>query len=159
MKSLLVALILLAAAIGCAAQQDSIVATKVFGGYKFTQDGTLLTVKSMLTIMESDQKALDEMKLAKSNADVASVFSYAGGFLIGWPLGTAIAGGDPNWVLAGVGLGCIAIGIPLSIKASKHAFKAAELYNTNHSFQTSRRCVDVQLGMCPEGAGFIFSLR
>ena len=35
-----------------------------------------------------------------------------GGFLIGWPLGTALAGGDPNWTLAAIGAGCVAIAIP-----------------------------------------------
>ncbi|MEZ5017166.1 MAG: hypothetical protein R2800_08950 [Flavipsychrobacter sp.] len=45
----------------------------------------------------------------------AYVFGAAGGALIGYPLGTALGGGDPEWLLAGIGAGCLAIAIPLSI--------------------------------------------
>lgn len=30
------------------------------------------------------------------------ILSYAGGFMIGWPIGTAIGGGKPAWALAGI---------------------------------------------------------
>ncbi|HEY9178263.1 MAG TPA: hypothetical protein VIN07_11250 [Flavipsychrobacter sp.] len=46
---------------------------------------------------------------------VANVLAIPGGALIGWPLGTAIGGGDPEWYLAGIGVGLVAIAIPLDI--------------------------------------------
>lgn len=48
-----------------------------------------------------------------------NVFAFVGGGLIGWPVGTLIGGGEPEWILAGIGAGCIAIGIPLAIIGTK----------------------------------------
>ena len=42
-----------------------------------------------------------------------------GGFLVGWTLGTALGGGDPDWTVAGVGAGFIALSIPFAIKVKK----------------------------------------
>lgn len=49
----------------------------------------------------------------------ANILGGVGGFLIGWPLGTLIAGGEPEWVLAGMGAGVLAVAIPLSIIGSR----------------------------------------
>ncbi len=49
----------------------------------------------------------------------ANVLAIPGGALIGWPLGTAIGGGDPEWYLAGIGAGLVAIAIPLEIIGKK----------------------------------------
>lgn len=57
------------------------------------------------------------------------ILGYAGGFMIGWPLGTAIGGGEPNWALAGIGAGLVVLSIPLSSSAKKKTIKAIELYN------------------------------
>ena len=111
------------------AQRDSIIATKAFGGYRFEQKGEVLNGRTLLHRMEADEEAYVLMKRAKSNSDIASVFGFAGGFMVGWPLGTAIAGGDPNWLLAGVGAGFLAIAIPLSIHASKGMAEAVEIFN------------------------------
>lgn len=59
--------------------------------------------------MADNQDAYVLMDKVKTRTTVVSVFSYAGGFMIGWPIGTAIAGGDPNWSLAGVGAGLITL--------------------------------------------------
>lgn len=50
---------------------------------------------------------------------VANVLAFSGGALIGWPLGAAIGGGDPEWYLAGIGAGLVAIAIPLDIAGKK----------------------------------------
>ena len=47
------------------------------------------------------------------------VFGFSGGALIGWPLGTAIAGGDPVWYLAGIGAGLIGVGVLFEILGKK----------------------------------------
>lgn len=49
----------------------------------------------------------------------ANVLAIPGGALIGWTLGGAVAGGDPEWYLAGIGAGLIAIAIPLEIIGKK----------------------------------------
>ncbi len=113
----------------CTAQQIEM--EKVFGGYKYTQNGTLLKMKDLVKTMESNQQAFDLIKKAQLNNTMASIFGGAGGFLVGWPIGTAIGGGDANWTLAGVGAGLIAIVIPFSSGSNKNAKQAVELYNSS----------------------------
>lgn len=86
------------------AQSDSITSTKIFGGYKFEQKGEVLRPKVLQDIMEGDQEAYAMMTKAKSNLDVGNVFSFTGGFLVGWSLGSVIGGGEINYLLAGIGV-------------------------------------------------------
>ena len=113
----------------CNAQQIEM--EKVFGGYKYTQNGKLMKMKDLVKTMESNQQAFDLIKKAQSNNTIASIIGGAGGFLVGWPIGTAIGGGDANWTLAGVGAGLIAISIPLTSGANKNGKQAVELYNSS----------------------------
>ena len=78
--------------------------------------------------MQYNQEAYNEFKKAKSSYDAVQVVGFVGGFLIEWPVGTALRGGDPQWGLAGVGAGLILISIPLSSGFSTHAIKAVEIY-------------------------------
>lgn len=61
-----------------------------------------------------------------------NVLGFMGGACIGWPLGTAIGGGDPQWAIAGIGAGLIAIGLPLSIIATHRAKHMASVNGTHH---------------------------
>ncbi|UKM65535.1 hypothetical protein GSB9_02105 [Flavobacteriaceae bacterium GSB9] len=128
-KIILSLTIVLGIATFCNAQ--NIEMEKVFGGYKYTQNGRLMKMKDLVKTMKSNEQAFDFIKKAQTNYTIASIFGGAGGFLVGWPLGTAISGGDANWALAGVGAGLIAIAIPFSSGANKNAKQAVELYNTS----------------------------
>ncbi|MCB0697311.1 MAG: hypothetical protein KDC07_08100 [Chitinophagaceae bacterium] len=44
-----------------------------------------------------------------------NVLAAVGGGLIGWPCGTYLGGGDPEWGLAIAGAGVLAVAIPLAI--------------------------------------------
>lgn len=96
---------------------------------KFFLDGDRLTPRELQELTEGNQEAYEEMRIAKANHAVGSVFGAAGGFLVGWPLGTAIGGGDPNWALAGIGAGLIVVSIPFSSAYNRHATNAANMYN------------------------------
>lgn len=102
---------------------------KVFGGYKFTQNNQSLSHEELTDIMKNNQQAFDLMESAKSNKIWSSIVGGIGGALIGFPIGTAIGGGDPEWTLAAVGAGFIAIGIPISNGYNRKTLKAVELYN------------------------------
>ncbi|TBN01891.1 hypothetical protein EYD45_12750 [Hyunsoonleella flava] len=104
---------------------------KVFGGYKYSQDGNLMTMKDLVKTMASNQEAFELIKKAQSNNTLASIIGFAGGGLIGWPIGTAAGGGDANWALAGIGAGLVAIAIPISSRVNKNAKSAVELYNAS----------------------------
>lgn len=135
------------------AQSDSIIATKVFAGYKFEHNGTILNPRALLKIMEADPEAYALMKKARTSSDIGTVFAFTGGFLIGWPIGTAIAGGDPNWLLAGIGAGCLAIGIPLSLRASKGIIGSVNLYNSNLRGTYFEQGLRLRLGVATGGVG------
>lgn len=96
----------------------------------FKKNGEKLRVRDLMELTRSNPKAFQEMRIAKSNYDASMVFGYIGGFLVGWPLGTALAGGDPNWALAAAGGGLILISLPFSSGFSKHAMKSMEIYNS-----------------------------
>lgn len=108
---------------------NNITYTKVFGGYKFEQNGEMLNPKRMLDLFQGNEEAYEAMKKAKANYDPAMVLSVIGGALIGWPLGTAIGGGDPNWALAGIGAVFVVGTIPLSKAFNRHAIRAVDIYN------------------------------
>lgn len=135
------------------AQSDSITTTRIFGGYKFEQNGQVLKSKMLLEIMESDPEAYAMMKKAKSNLDVGSVFAGAGGFLVGWALGTMLGGGEFNPVIAGIGAGCLAIGIPVSSGGSKLAVKAAGIYNSNLEGTAFEQGLQLRFGTSTYGIG------
>jgi uncharacterized membrane protein YedE/YeeE len=121
-------------------------------GVVFLQKGQKLTPRQLLEISESNPESYAEMKIAKGNYDAGSVFGFTGGFLVGWPLGTAVAGGDPNWTMAAIGAGLIGISIPFSVAYSKHARKAVEIYNGGLK-QTGFNSVETRVGLTSGGSG------
>ena len=57
------------------------------------------------------------------------ILGTAGGALVGFPIGTAIGGGDPEWALAGVGAALIVASIPIVKGFNNKTKKAVQLYN------------------------------
>lgn len=110
---------------------------KTFGGLKFTQNGKNLTMNELVSTMQSTPKSYKLIKSAKSNNLLAQVIGGVGGGLIGFPIGTAIGGGKPNWTLAGIGAGLVGISIPISSNVKKKVKKAVEIYNSSLNFTTS----------------------
>ncbi len=129
-RIILILSIALAAVISCNAQKIEM--KKVFGGgYQYKQNDKRVTMNNLVKAMENNPTAYTLMKKAQSNTMLAAVTGGLGGALIGFPIGTAIAGGKANWTLAGIGAGLAAISIPISAKANKNARKAVELYNNS----------------------------
>ncbi len=95
----------------------------------FRQNGKRLAPKQLLEITKSNSEAYKEMGIAKINHDIGSLFALTGGFFIGLPIGTFLAGSDPNWALVGIGVGLACISIPFSTAYTKHAKNAVKLYN------------------------------
>ncbi|TMM32354.1 hypothetical protein FDT66_02495 [Polaribacter aestuariivivens] len=104
---------------------------KVFGGYVFSQNDKTLTLGEMQELMKNNQEAFDLVKSAKSNQTWAMILGGIGGGLVGYPIGTAIGGGDPEWVLAGVGAAFIVATIPIAKGFSRKTEKAVDLYNAD----------------------------
>ena len=110
---------------------QSIIETKKPGVY--TQNGRILRVNEMVNLMENSPEALEIMLQAKSTYNTAMALGYIGGFMIGWPIGTAIGGGKPNWVMAAIGAPIAIIGFTLNPKYKRQSAKAVELHNGSSS--------------------------
>lgn len=134
------------------ASSDSIQVKKRLGPV-FQQNGRNLTPRQLMNIMKINPDAYAEMKTANSNYVASMFFQLPGGFLIGYPLGTAIAGGDPNWTLAAIGAGLVVISIPLISGYNKHANQAVNIYNKG-LISNSKTISQMSLGLTANGIGF-----
>ncbi|MBK6929738.1 MAG: hypothetical protein IPH12_02340 [Saprospirales bacterium] len=131
MKKTLI-LLLLAGTAGIAFAQtsaDTIEIKRTAFGTVFRSNGKTLRPRQLLHLTQPNPEAHRYMQKAKTNYDLSFVLSFAGGFLVGYPLGTAIAGGDANWTLAGIGAGLIVVSVPFTVGYTKNAKEAARLYN------------------------------
>jgi hypothetical protein len=93
------------------------------------QDYQYLDLSSLQQKFETSPEALALVNQAKSQYGTANVLGFVGGFLIGWPIGTAIGGGEPAWALAGAGAGILAVAIPINSSANKKVKQAVDIYN------------------------------
>jgi len=156
MKKLILTFIIIA--ISTASYSQKINIEKTFGGYKFTQNGKNLRLSELVNTMKSDEQSYSLAKSAKSNYVLSQIIGGAGGFMVGWPLGTAISGGKPNWTIAGIGAGLIVISIPITSSANKKMKKAVNRYNssinsTSYNFQPNFSIVSNRFGV---GLAIIF---
>lgn len=140
MKQFFTAILIIATSLQLYAQTENPqpleIKTSFWKGMYMEQNGQQLTLKQAQDLMESVPLAFEEMKRARTNNTFATIFGMAGGFMVGWPLGTAIAGGDPEWVMAGIGAGLIGVSIPFASGTSKRAKNAVDAYNENLGHST-----------------------
>lgn len=129
-KFIVLSLLIAGTAIGlCAQDRTEIKMYKTFGGARFEMDTLVLSPKQVLQILKVEPLAYEKFKKAKANYNAAGVLGFAGGVLVGLPLGTAIGGGEPEWGMAIAG-GVLIIGsFSLNNIFKSHAFEAIELYN------------------------------
>lgn len=98
-------------------------------GYKFVQNGERLTWKEVAKATESNKEANLLIKKAKSNNIISNALTIAGGALIGIPIGQSTTERNPNWTLAYIGGGMIAIAIPFTFSAFNKANEGVDKYN------------------------------
>ena len=109
--------------------KDTIQYQKTGIGYKFTKNNEALTMDNLSNIMQNNPTSMEYYKKAKSTTGIITVLSYAGGFLIGYPIGAMLGGGQPNWTMAAIGGGLIVVAIPIASSADKNLLKAVQAYN------------------------------
>lgn len=124
---------------------------KYFGGTRFEMDTLTLSPRQVSEILKEQPVAYEEFKKARSNYSASGILGFAGGLLVAIPLGTALAGGKPEWTLAVAGGALIVASIPLSKAFHRHAQNALDEYNKK--FPTS--AIHTNLYLCGTGAKLV----
>ena len=95
----------------------------------FIKNNEVLNLNQLKEVLNSKKASQEEARIASDYLVVSRIFGAAAGFMIGYPLGTMIAGNKPNWNLALGGLGILVVSIPFNSATIKHFKKALYLYN------------------------------
>jgi len=132
---------------------DTIQVVKKGNGWRYKYHGEEIGADKLGNIIQKNAVSAEYMKKVKSSVGFASVLSYAGGFMIGWPIGTAIGGGKPNWTLAAVGCGLVVIAIPVISSANHNILKAVNAYNQEIMTSHKEAYYDIRLGVNSSGLG------
>ena len=108
---------------------DSIQIIKLNRNYSYEQNSHVLNYQEIKEILKADKEATRYLKSAKLSNDISTALRWAGGFLIGYPIGGLIAGKKVNASMLTVGIGFLVIDIPVSIAVKKNLFKSISIYN------------------------------
>ena len=134
-------------------QAQTIETRKMPAGYQFLQNDKVLNMRALNNALEKNEEAHELFQSAKPARGFSQFLGGAGGFLIGYPVGTAIAGGEPKWVMAAIGAGLIVIAIPISLRSGKKIVRAVEIYNQEEG-ATSLHSVKPYLELGADVNGF-----
>jgi hypothetical protein len=137
---------------------DTIVIKKLLGGYRYEMNGRNLRPVEVMEQIHENKQAFHLMQKARTGNGFASALSYAGGFLIGWPIGTAAGGGDAQWGMAAIGAGLVLVAIPISIQSNKNARKAVQTYNSRKKGLSFRKPFETELRFNGNAIGMILKL-
>jgi hypothetical protein len=152
MKKILVIVTFFVSSVAIAQTNGKIEMKKDFFGYSFHQDSTELWPRDVLQVMEVNTEAFQEFKKARANHAASGIFSAIGGFMIGWPIGQAIAGkDDPLWGLAAGGAAFVFVGYSFDKTFKRRATNALNIYNggtsTSYAPKLNLRFTGTQIQM------------
>jgi hypothetical protein len=108
---------------------DSISIKTFLGGCKVYQGGQQITLSKLGTILKSNDLAYTQYQKAQPANALSTIIGGVGGFLIGYPLGTVLAGGKMNWKMFGIGSGLAVISIPIANKCVKQIKSSVDTFN------------------------------
>lgn len=114
-----------------AQQSDSLYLKSNFWGNKFFKGDTIYSINSVLEELAASEDPYNLMLNAKKDFVFAQILGATGGLLIGFPIGTSLTGGEPNWTMARIGVGIALISIPISINFKKKANQALREFNSS----------------------------
>ena len=116
---------------------DSLKITKSSLGYNFYSGNTQIYKDDFRNIISKDHAAFEYFRKGNNMNALSTILSLGAGFGIGWLVGGMLAGGEPNWIMGGVGAGLLIFSIPLSQRAQSNFNKSVTLYNKNLSNESN----------------------
>ncbi len=133
---------------------DSIQVINVGSNYRCEQNGHVLNLRQITQLMKTDKEATKYLKSAKLSNGISVILGCAGGFLIGYPIGTYIAGRGVDLSMLAVGISFLVVDIPVNIATKRNLIKAINHYNSNQSGTGSmNNAYDIQMGLTQNGIG------
>jgi len=133
-KFTLIAILLTSFMVSTFSQSTNITAVQSGGGlikhYSYYKCDIELTNNQLIKIFKNDPKMKEYYKPIVLNYIASALLKSASGTLILWSLTDVLDSKNPNWTLAGIGVGCALLAIPFSKSFDRHALKAIEHYNT-----------------------------
>jgi len=133
--------ILLVCTLGSSAQtltSKKIEIYKTFGGVIYEMDTLQLSSKQVGMLLMQNPEAYREFKIARSQSTISSILGFSSGLLVAVPLVTAVAGGQPEWLLAAGGGALFLASIPFNSSSKGHALNAVEIYNSKLTASNQR---------------------
>ncbi|OJV54605.1 MAG: hypothetical protein BGO31_06460 [Bacteroidetes bacterium 43-16] len=130
----------LAVSTGCHAQlsTDTIITKRLpQGGYRYYHGDIRLNNQQLVRTVKSDPLAKKTMQSAQTNEVFGTVLSASGGALIGFPVGTYIAGGKMQWGYIAAGVAVIICSYPLYNNAYKLKRKSISQFNEGVNNRTT----------------------
>jgi len=155
MKSVITLLLLLLSSL-CIAQKK-LTLYKTFGSVVYEMDTLTLSSQQVMMVLKPNEKAFGEFKTARKKSLIGSILGFSGGILVALPLVTAIAGGQPEWVYAGIGAGLLLTAFPFQASSRSHTLNAFDIYNSGLEKRTSR--IQPALYLSPTAVIFVFRFR
>lgn len=119
------------------------------GQVAYMKGGIPLMSMQLKDVMYDYPEARNYMQKAKANQIIGIVFAATGGYLIGYPIGTAIGGGDADWSIAAIGAGVVAIAFAFDRGSKLNIRDAVEAYNKAVKEKNAR----LSFGFTPSGIG------
>ncbi|MEL6359065.1 MAG: hypothetical protein AAFQ01_03915 [Bacteroidota bacterium] len=110
-------------------QAQSLEYFKKSGTYKFSLDGERISYREAVNFLDSYPQVQELVKKAANGYGFTNVIALIGGGLIGWPIGTALGGGDPEWALLGIGAGLVIVSIPIQNGANNKVVEGMTIYD------------------------------
>ena len=119
-----------------------------------THEGVRLTPTKLKSLALQIPAAKEEYKKAEVNYYIAYVLSTAGGALIGYPVGTKLAGGNPNWNIAAAGAVILVPAVFFAVDYNKRAKRAVRIINDElKQSGKSVTYLDLKVGPTSNGIG------
>jgi hypothetical protein len=122
--------IMLHTSVNANAQNDTISYRRMGLGTAYRYKGKILSMRKLSNMVNKDAEAALLLQRSKTNTVIATAFSFAAGYFVGYEIGRNKATGQPmRPAFTGAGAVMLGVAIPISIKGGKQLKRSVRIYN------------------------------